>query len=167
MFFSFGFCLFPTCSHQVSNVFLKMFSIALNIFISHIVWPWFIFHVYLSCKEEVLEGKHDKVCFNFWGLKYIGPHVPKSLIVEVSCCLFPMCSHQVSNVFSIALHFFSPYIVWPWFNFHVYLTCKEGAKGKHDKTCFDFGDQSILVPCCKSIVVGQSNSSLWEGKKRN
>jgi hypothetical protein len=32
--------LFPICSHQVPNVFLKMLPLAPHI-LSHVVWPWF------------------------------------------------------------------------------------------------------------------------------
>jgi hypothetical protein len=44
--------VFPICSQQAPILFPKMFPIALY-FLSHIVWPWFNFHIiYITCKGE-------------------------------------------------------------------------------------------------------------------
>jgi len=84
---------------------------------------------------------------------------------------------SVPNVFSSSFQcvpqdvlnstsFFFPYCLAMVQLSCIFLTCKEVAKGKHAKGSLNVGDQSILAPCSKSIVVGQSNSSLWEGERK-
>jgi len=73
----FGFCLFSMCSHQVPNVFPEMFPIVPHV-LSHMVWPWFNFHVYKVVKRRVREGSINRLLC--WGVR----NAPKLLVMGQS-----------------------------------------------------------------------------------
>jgi hypothetical protein len=93
-----------------------------------------------------------------------------SKVVPSSSQRVPQVPNVFPKTFPIAFHFLS-HIIWPCFNFHVcnlFGGGEVGAKVRHDRACFYFGEGSTLlcwgvprVP--KILVVGQSNGSPWGG----
>jgi hypothetical protein len=63
----------------------------------------------------------------------------------------PMCSQRHSQY--LAPHFLNP-ILFGHDSTSMDITCKRGTKGKHDKTCFYFGEENFYVggaTCFKNI----------------
>ncbi len=92
MFFNYSQCgpdLFSLCSHQVPNVFLKMFPISIHFFFP-ILFGHGSTYVYRDCKGGS-KGKHETKHASILGRGSIFrllcqgvPHVPKNLVMGQS-----------------------------------------------------------------------------------
>jgi hypothetical protein len=76
----------------------------------------------------------------------------------------PQVLNVFPNMFPIAIHFLF-HIVFGQGSRYLYISCKGGG-GKHDKTCFYFGEGSIfrllywgVLHVSTILVMGQSNGS--------
>jgi hypothetical protein len=99
----------------------------------------------------------------------LGTMNPKIICENCSQCVpnkFPSYFHQVPKMFLtscsqrhsqyLAPHFFNP-ILFGHGSTPMDISCKRGATGKHDKTCFYFGEESLYVggaPSFKNICDG-------------